>query len=64
MSTRLRTITERHAARIDELIAKVEKGEPVNWARFGLLSDLEVAAAGPATLLDALERQEVDDAGN
>jgi len=64
MTNRLRAITERHAARIDELITQAEKGEPIDWTRFGLLSDLELAAAGPATLLDALERQEVDDVGD
>jgi len=60
---RLREITERHFSRIGEVIKQAEAGEPIDWARLGLLSELETVAAGPASLLDALERQEGENAG-
>ena len=61
MPNRLRAITERHAARIEEVIGQAERGEPIDWKRLDLLSELETVAAGPAALLDSLDRQENED---
>ncbi len=57
--SRLRAITERD--RLTEAADALERGEAVNWDRLAQLQVLDVARAGRAALLDALDEQEKAD---
>jgi len=58
--SRLRTITERD--RLREAAEKLERGEEVDWQQLATLQGIDVANAGRAALLDALDREDEADA--
>jgi hypothetical protein len=53
---RLRDITARD--RLQEASAALERGETVDWRRLATLQALDVAIAGRAALLDALDHED------
>ena len=57
---RLREITERD--RLSEVAAALERGEKVDYDRLRQLQAIDLAQAGRAALLDALEREDEADA--
>jgi len=58
--SRLRVITERD--RLAEAAEQVEQGERVDWSKVATLQALDIAAAGRAALVDALDREAEADA--
>ena len=57
---RLRAMTERD--RLGDVVAAIENGEPVDYGKVRQLQTLDVARAGRAALLDALDREDEADA--
>ncbi len=57
--SRLRDLTE--SSRLNEVAEKIERGEDVDWNRVHTLQSLDIARAGRAALLDALDREDEAD---
>ena len=57
---KLRTLTERDL--LAEAMETLGRGEVVDWKSLALLQTLNIASAGRASLVDALEREDEADA--
>ena len=47
--------------RIGDVAGQLERGEPVDWGRLPMLQVTDIARAGRAALLDAIDREKEAD---
>jgi len=47
---------KRLSARVTDLVARAETGQPIDWQRVRLVNDLDMVAAGVEFAVDAVER--------